>query len=183
MVASSYGIYYTFQVAHSVLFEELYGYNELQIGLSFLPALAGMTIGGTIAGKLMDFNYAHHARQIEIADPANILDFPIENARFRNMIPIILAEMTFITGYGWAVQYNVHPAVPLVLEFFISTLATLLSHTANALLVDVFPEVPSTAYASGQLARGGFSAASAAMIDPLMRSQVIGRISNTDTTM
>jgi MFS family permease len=173
MVASSYGIYYTFQVAHSVLFEELYGYNELQIGLSFLPALAGMTIGGTIAGKLMDFNYAHHARQIEIADPANILDFPIENARFRNMIPIILAEMTFITGYGWAVQYNVHPAVPLVLEFFISTLATLLSHTANALLVDVFPEVPSTAYASGQLARGGFSAASAAMIDPLMRS--VGR--------
>ena len=89
------------------------------------------------------------------------------------MIPIILAEMTFITGYGWAVQHNVHPAILLVLEFFISTLATLLSHTANALLVDVFPEVPSTAYASGQLARGGFSAASAAIIDPLMRS--VGR--------
>jgi MFS family permease len=170
MVASSYGIYYTFQVAHSVIFKELYGYNELQIGLSFLPALAGMTIGGTIAGKLMDINYAYHARQAEVLDPANVLDFPIERARFRNMVPLILAEIALVTGYGWTVQRHTHPAVPLVLEFFVSALATLLSHTANALLVDVFPEVPSTAYASGQLARGGFSAASAAIIDPLVRS-------------
>ncbi|KAI4657068.1 uncharacterized protein J4E79_007684 [Alternaria viburni] len=169
MVASSYGIYYTFQVAHSVIFKDLYNYNELQIGLSFLPALAGMTIGGTIAGKLMDINYAHHARQAEIVDPANILDFPIERARFRNMVPLILIETALVTGYGWTVQQHTHPAVPLVLEFFVSALATLLSHTANALLVDVFPEVPSTAYASGQLARGAFSAASAAIIDPLGR--------------
>ena len=173
MVASSYGIYYTFQVAHSVIFKELYKYNELQIGLSFLPALAGMTIGGTIAGKLMDINYAYHARQAEIVDPANILDFPIERARFRNMIPLILIETALVTGYGWTVQQHTHPAVPLVLEFFVSALATLLSHTANALLVDVFPEVPSTAYASGQLARGAFSAASAAIIDPLVRA--VGR--------
>ncbi|KAI4648982.1 uncharacterized protein J4E78_008499 [Alternaria triticimaculans] len=173
MVASSYGIYYTFQVAHSVIFKDLYNYNELQIGLSFLPALAGMTIGGTIAGKLMDINYAYHARQAEIVDPANILDFPIERARFRNVIPLILIETALVTGYGWTVQQHTHPAVPLVLEFFVSALATLLSHTANALLVDVFPEVPSTAYASGQLARGAFSAASAAIIDPLVRA--VGR--------
>lgn len=173
MVASSYGIYYTFQVAHSVIFKDLYNYNELQIGLSFLPALAGMTIGGTIAGKLMDINYAHHARQAEIVDPANILDFPIERARFRNMVPLILIETALVTGYGWTVQQHTHPAVPLILEFFVSALATLLSHTANALLVDVFPEVPSTAYASGQLARGAFSAASAAIIDPLVRA--VGR--------
>ncbi|KAI4910506.1 uncharacterized protein J4E92_010434 [Alternaria infectoria] len=173
MVASSYGIYYTFQVAHSVIFKDLYNYNELQIGLSFLPALAGMTIGGTIAGKLMDINYAHHARQAEIVDPANILDFPIERARFRNMVPLILIETALVIGYGWTVQQHTHPAVPLVLEFFVSALATLLSHTANALLVDVFPEVPSTAYASGQLARGAFSAASAAIIDPLVRA--VGR--------
>lgn len=170
MVASSYGIYYTFQVAHSVIFEERYHFNELQIGLSFLPGLGGMTVGGTIAGKLLDINYAYQARESEISDTANAMDFPIERARYRNAVPLICVETTLVVGYGWTVQQHTHPAVVLTLELFICALSTLLSHTANALLVDVFPQAPSTAYASGQVARGGFSAASAAIIDPLVRS-------------
>lgn len=34
MIASSYGIYYTFQVAIPVMFHDIYAYNELQIGLA-----------------------------------------------------------------------------------------------------------------------------------------------------
>jgi MFS family permease len=177
MIASSYGIYYTFQVIIPVIFAEIYHYNQLQIGLVFLPGLAGMTIGGMIAGKLIDANYAKEARKQNIAisskDKTNLIDFPIEHARYKMIIPFICVETALVAGYGWAVQRAVHPAVPIIMQFFICALSTLLSHTASALLVDVFPDVPSTAYASGQLARCGYSAASAAIIEPLVNA--VGR--------
>ncbi|KAF2748918.1 MFS general substrate transporter [Sporormia fimetaria CBS 119925] len=171
-IASSYSIYYTYQVAIPVIFHDIYAYNELQIGLVFLPGLAGMTIGGMLAGKLIDANYAKEARKhgIDITEKTQIsmIDFPLERARYRMILPFICFEMALVAGYGWAVQRHVHPAVPIVGQFFICAISTLLSHTASALLVDVFPDSPSTAYASGQFARCGFSAASAAIIEPLV---------------
>ncbi|KAF1850163.1 MFS general substrate transporter [Cucurbitaria berberidis CBS 394.84] len=177
MIASSYGVYYTFQVAISVIFADVYAYNELQIGLAFLPGLSGMTIGGIIAGRLIDANYAKAAQKHNIdisqTEKLDLTDFPIEYARYRMIVPFIVAQTALVTSYGWAVQQHVHPAVPIILQFFICALSTLLSHTASALLVDVFPDVPSTAYASSQLARCGFSAASAAIIEPLVNA--VGR--------
>ncbi|PSN59500.1 MFS general substrate transporter [Corynespora cassiicola Philippines] len=177
MIAASYGIYYTFQVAIPVIFDDIYGYNEFQIGLAFLPGLAGMTIGGIIAGKLMDINYTKEAEKegIKISknDEVDYTSFPLEKARYRMILPFICAEMALVAGYGWIVQRRIHAAVPIVFQFLICALSTLLSHTASALLVDVFPDMPSTAYASGQLARCGFSAGSAAVIEPLEDS--VGR--------
>jgi hypothetical protein len=49
MVATSYSIYYTFQAAIPVIFDEVYGYNELEIGLALLPVLVGLTAGGILA--------------------------------------------------------------------------------------------------------------------------------------
>jgi MFS family permease len=177
MIASSYGIYYTFQVIIPVIYTDIYHYNQLKVGLVFLPGLVGMTIGGMVAGKLIDANYAKEARKQNIditnKEKLNLTDFPIEHARYRMIIPFICAETALVAGYGWAVQRAVHPAVPIIMQFFICALSTLLSHTASALLVDVFPDVPSTAYASGQLARCGFSAASAAIVEPLVNA--VGR--------
>lgn len=177
MLASSYSVYYTIQVAIPVIFKEIYSYNELEIGLTFLPGLAGMTIGGIVAGKLVDRNYAKIARKnnanVDRKKGDNLKDFPIERARYRNCLPFILFEVTLIVGYGWVVQSHVHPSVPLIMQFFICGMSTLLSHTASALLVDIFPDMSSTAYASGQIARCGLSAASAAILQPLV--DAVGR--------
>ncbi|KAK4097305.1 MFS general substrate transporter [Parathielavia hyrcaniae] len=177
MVASSYSIYYTFQVAIPVIFDEVYGYNELQIGLVFLPGLAGMTIGGIVAGKLVDRNYAVIANkngfEPEDKEKHDISMFPIEEARYRHCFIFILLETFLVIGYGWAVRYHVHPAVPITLQFFACALSTLLSHTSSALLVDIFPNSSSSAYASGQLMRCGLSAASAAVLQPL--ADAVGR--------
>lgn len=136
-----------------------------------------MTVGGMLAGKLIDANYAKEAKKHSIETTHNAktsLDvFPLERARYRMVVPFICVETALVAGYGWAVQRHVHPAVPIVMQFFICALSMLLSHTASALLVDVFPNSPSTAYASGQFARCGFSAASAAIIEPLM--DAVGR--------
>jgi hypothetical protein len=177
MVASSYSIYYTFQVAIPVIFDEVYGYNNLEIGLVFLPGLAGMTIGGIVAGKLVDRNYAVTARKhgFEPQDKGkhDLFEFPIEEARYRHCLVFILLEVLVVIGYGWTVWARVHPAVPIVVQFFACALSTLLSHTASALLVDIFPNASSSAYASGQLMRCGLSAASAAVLQPLV--DAVGR--------
>ncbi|KXX81451.1 MFS antiporter QDR2 [Madurella mycetomatis] len=179
MVASSYTVYYTFQVAIPVIFDEIYGYNELEIGLVFLPGLAGMTIGGIIAGKLVDQNYAITARRhgfepgVKLNKKHDLCEFPIESARYRHCLIFVFLEVAVVIGYGWAVWFRVHPAVPIVLQFFACALSTLLSHTASALLVDIFPDTSSSAYASGQLMRCGLSAASAAVLQPLV--DAVGR--------
>lgn len=179
--------YYTFQVAIPNIFDEIYGYNDLFIGLAFLPSLARMTIGGIIiAGKLVDHNYARTAdtrnlssvpivegRTKEAGRGNELGNFPIERARYRKCEPFLLAQMLLIARYGWAVHSGVHPAVPLVLQCLCYALSTLLSHTASALLVDIFPNNSSSAYASGRIARCGLSAASAAVQQPL--ADVIGR--------
>ncbi|KAI0894039.1 MFS general substrate transporter [Annulohypoxylon nitens] len=171
MVALTYSVYYTFQVAIPVIFADIYSYNELEIGLVFLPGLAGMTIGGIVAGKLVDINYAVVARKhnFDIENHHETLgDFPIEAARYRNCLIFVIFETALIIGYGWAVYYRVHPSAPIIFQFFICAVSTLLSHTASALLVDLFPGKSSTAYASGQIMRCGVSAASAAILQPLV---------------
>jgi MFS family permease len=173
VVALTYSIYYTFQVAIPVIFAEIYRYNELEIGFTFLPGLAGMTIGGVIAGKLLDINYAAVARKHNYRSEEHhhsLEDFPIESARYRRCLVFVFFEVILVIGYGWAVHYRVHPAVPITLQFFICAGSTLLSHTASALLVDIFPERSSTAYASGQIMRCGVSAASAAILQPLVNT-------------
>lgn len=44
-VYTSYSVYYTFQVAVPVIFAEIYGYNELEIGLALPPLFFGFTLG------------------------------------------------------------------------------------------------------------------------------------------
>ena len=172
MVASSYSVYYTFQVAIPVIFDEVYGYNELEIGLVFLPGLAGMTIGGMVAGKLVDRNYAvtakKHGFELKDKEKHELSEFPIEAARYRHCLVFVFLQLLLVVGYGWAVRFRAHPSVPIILQFFGCALSTLLSHTASALLVDIFPNSSSSAYASGQLMRCGLSAASAAVIQPLV---------------
>lgn len=131
-----------------------------------------MTIGGMIAGKLADRNYRVTARKHGFEDKSkgeqDLSVFPIEEARYRQCRVFVFAELLLVAGYGWAVRFRVHPAVPIVLQFFACAVSTLLSHTSSALLVDISPDASSSAYASGQLVRCGLSAASAAVLQPLI---------------
>ncbi|KAK8035554.1 hypothetical protein PG993_010549 [Apiospora rasikravindrae] len=177
MIATSYCVYYTFQVAIPVIFHDIYGYNDFEVGLTFLPGLVGMTIGGIIAGKLLDRNFAIVARKnsfpIDRKKAQEMQEFPLEAARYRRILPFAALEVALVAGYGWAVVQRVHPAGLLIMQFFICASSTLLSHTASALLIDIFPTQSSSSYAAGQLLRCGLSAASAAILEPLV--QAVGR--------
>lgn len=162
VVAVSYVIYSTLMTAVPTLFEDIYGFNSLEQGCAVLPALAGVTCGGLVAGRLMDRNYD------KSKTAGNGCINAIERARYRHCIPVILAEVALLTGYGWAIEYRVHPAAPLVLEFFAVATSTIMAHTSSALLVDIFPDIASTAYASGQIARCGLTAISVAVLQRII---------------
>ncbi|KAH8785828.1 hypothetical protein F5883DRAFT_636733 [Diaporthe sp. PMI_573] len=145
MVSTSYSVYYTFQVAIPVI------YDDFEVRLTFLPGLAGMTIGGIVAGRLVDRNFAKVARKNNIALDSR----KAEDARYRHTIYFVAFEVVSVIGSLSAAA------------------STLLSHTASAMLVDIFPNSSSTSYASGQVMRCGLSATSAAILDPV--THAVGR--------
>lgn len=83
----NYMIDYSIQTVIPLAFKDIYHYNELEIGLSYLPRGVGIIIGGYANGKLLDWNYRITAKQIghEInqAQGDDISQFPIETARTR----------------------------------------------------------------------------------------------------
>lgn len=179
MHRSFYTVDYTFVATLPNLFEKAYGYNELQVGLAYLPRGGGIIIGSYFTGKLMDRNYRMMARRhsphsseadLAVFDSA---DFPIEQARTRGTYWLILLSTCTTVGYGWATSRAVHPSVPLVLQFIQGFWGTYFYTTYAALMVDLFPEKPSTASAATSVARCAMAAAGVAILEPLMN--VMGR--------
>lgn len=163
---------YSIQAATPSAYETIYRFNELHIGLSYLPRGAGIIVGSYANGKLMDRNYELTAHQIgdtlDTERTGDIAHFPIEKARTRSLLPILSAQMASIVGFGWALHQHVHVSVPLVLQFFQGLLNTAVYTSTNTLLVDVFPKTPSTAAAAASIIRCALAALGTATVDPLV---------------
>ena len=56
---------YSIQTSIPPSFKDIYHFNELEIGLAYLPRGAGIIAGGYVNGKLMDRNYRTTAKEIE----------------------------------------------------------------------------------------------------------------------
>src|SRR5690606_6955509 len=63
MHGSFYTAHYSFVAALPDIFGQVYGYNELHIGLAYLPRGVGIIIGSYCTGKLMDYNYQATIRE------------------------------------------------------------------------------------------------------------------------
>jgi len=196
IVGCFYALWYTVQASIPLTFRaEPYRFNELQIGLAYLPGALGVVLCMYLTGKAMDHNYrvlaarqrssdygagnsdstdteqATHQHQQNKDIPID--EFPIERARSRFTPPLLLLSLIATVGYGWALHTRVHAAVGLVLQFLMGFLATWILNMFNALLVDGFPEAPAAAATAGNLVRCGFSAGAVAALQPL--TQKIGQ--------
>lgn len=177
MAAAPYAVWYCIQTSITIIYGEEYGYNDLVVGLCYLPGGAGVIVGGFVAGKLMDWNYTYTAKKaglpVDRAAGDNILQFPIEMARSRGSFTTMVFSICALTGYGWAIRYHVHASVPLILQFFIGAKCTIVLQMFSALLVDMFPKTPGTAAASNNITRCAISAAAVAILQPSV--DAIGR--------
>ena len=174
MAGSPYAVWYCIQASIPAIFKDVYGFNEFQIGLSYLAGGAGTVVGGYANGKLMDRNYRATAREaghtIDKVSGDDLATFPIEKARSRGSWCLLATYICALTGYGWSVQANAHKSVPLILQFLLAALCTCFQQTFNALLVDIFPASPSTAAASSNITRCALSAIAVAILEPLVNA-------------
>lgn len=177
MAGSPYAVWYCVQASIPPIFKDIYGFDDFQICLAFLPGGFGTVLGGYINGKFMDWNYKVIAQQIghtvDRVSGDDLTHFPIERARARGSWHILAVYICALAGYGWAVKFHVHVSVALILQFLLAAICTIFQQTFNILLVDIFPESPSTAAASGNITRCALSAIFVAVLQPLV--DAIGR--------
>lgn len=64
MAASPYAVWYCVQISIPAIYEDVYHYNEFQIGISYLTGGAGTVIDGYANGRLIDWNYRTIAKKI-----------------------------------------------------------------------------------------------------------------------
>ena len=146
MAASAYANRYCIQSSNPSIYKDMYQFNELKIGFSYIPGRVGVVLGAYANGRLMDRNYTITAKESGVEVDRVVGDdldvFPIERARIRSCWVLhSLPSFTWV-GYG---------CVPLLLQFVHGILCTCLLQTFNTLLVDIFPNNTSSAATSGNI--------------------------------
>ncbi|KAJ4291619.1 hypothetical protein N0V90_009514 [Kalmusia sp. IMI 367209] len=172
-----YTAFYTVMASAPYLFEEIYGFNDLQIGLSFIPFGIGAMIAPLTAGKLMDWNYRRLAKKggfsIDKKRGDDLRDFPLEEARLYVAIPMLVIGTAVILCYGWILHVEPSLAAPLVMHFFLGLCLTGAFNCMSVMLVDYYPLSPATATAANNLVRclmgAGGTAVITLMIDSMGR--------------
>ncbi|KXG50894.1 Major facilitator superfamily domain, general substrate transporter [Penicillium griseofulvum] len=154
------------------LFGPLYGFNELQIGLCFLPLGVSSCLGAVLYGKVIDYNYKRTAQNlgfpVDREKGDDLRGFPIERARLQTVFPVMAIGVGAFIPYGWVLQQRVHLAAPLVLQFIIGFCFVASLNCLNTLLVDLFPDKPATAASACNLVRCCLGAVGAAVISQIL---------------
>jgi predicted MFS family arabinose efflux permease len=63
MHSSFYTVDYSFAAAVPDIFQDIYRFNDLQLGLAYLPRGVGIITGSFCTGRLMDANYRATSRR------------------------------------------------------------------------------------------------------------------------
>ncbi|KAK7982086.1 major facilitator superfamily domain-containing protein [Apiospora saccharicola] len=149
-----------------------YGFGDLTVGLMFLPLGGGSIFAAAVLGRLINWNYERHCRRLgvpfERSKQPDLTGFPIERARLEIGLPLLALASVVLMGWGWAMQYKTHVAVPCVLLFLLGIGIIGYSNTSNVLLVDVNQGHAGAATAANNLTRCLVGAAATAVINPMI---------------
>ncbi|KAK1700083.1 major facilitator superfamily transporter [Colletotrichum godetiae] len=156
------------------LFREIYHFNDLELGLCYLPYGAGCVVASLGQGYVLDWNYRRIASHIGFAIDRrrgdDLLKFPIEKARLQPVYPAVAVGLAALTAYGWVLHFEVGGvAAPLVLQGVIGLTITGSFSVMNTLIVDLFPDAPATATAANNLVRCAMGAVGTAVIEYMIR--------------
>lgn len=145
-----------------------YGFNDLQVGLCYMPFSVGSVVGAAIVGKLLNWNYARVAKSIGVSPDRKRGDdmrkFPIERARLDLMWPWTLLAVAMIVAWGWVVNSGTSLAAPLVVLFFAGAGLSGPVSILSTLLVDLYPMNPGRVSSSFNLTRATLSAVGTAVV-------------------
>jgi len=154
------------------IFNELYGLDDLQIGLCYIPFGLGASIASILNGKFLDYNYRRIAKSINFPLVENrhtdLRNFPIEKARLQIAFPMLSVGSACIIAFGWFLNYGVHLAAPTIILFVMGLSLTGAFNTVSTLLVDFYPTQAAKATAANNFVRCLVGAGATALIDPML---------------
>ncbi|MCJ1442587.1 MAG: hypothetical protein MMC23_003083 [Stictis urceolatum] len=162
--------FYAISTAAASQFRSSYHLTDIQISLMFLPIGVGSIVSALTMGKLVDANYARHARKRNMPVVKNravdLSDFPLERARLEIVVPMHILAAVSVVAYGWVLQTRPHIAVPAVVLFFAGGTITGEFQVLNVLLVDLHSERPAAVAAVNNLVRCELGAVASAVVGP-----------------
>ncbi|PMD41029.1 MFS general substrate transporter [Hyaloscypha variabilis F] len=168
------GCFYAISTGASVAFASNYGFNQIKIGLMFIPIGCGSIISALSIGRLADWNYRRWAKKLNILVVKNrrqdLTNFPIERARLEIVFPLFFVAVAAIIAYGWILTKKISVAVPIVLLFLTGFSLTATFQILNVLMVDIYPGKPSVATAANNFSRCEIGAVFSAILLPLVDS-------------
>ena len=159
-------------------FGKIYGFDELQLGLVYIPFGGGSVISAFTSGKLVDWNYRRHAIRNGLPTTKNryhdLTEYPIERARLEICLPLLYLAVLSLIGFGWTLDYQTNLAGPLVCLFFFGYGTMAAFQVMQILMVDINPGDAAAATAANNLFRCLLGAGSTAVVVPMIDRMGVG---------
>ena len=169
-----FGVHYLILASIPHLYGDMYGLDEINLGLVYIPYGLGSIVSAFTTGRLANWNYRRHATRlgfpIALEKQLDLTGFPIERARLEIALPILYFSSLTLAAYGWALGFHVHIAGLIILLSAMGYGIYALYQITSMLIVDIYPESPATATAANNLVRCMFAAASTASAVPLINT-------------
>lgn len=151
----------------SVIREE-YSFDDVQVGLCYVPFAGGSVAGAVVVGRLLNWNYARVAAMVGLSPDRRRGDdlrrFPLERARLDLIWPFLAVAVAATAAWGWVVTSGTGLAAPLVVTFFAGLGIAGPVAVVTTLLVDLYPMNPGRVSSSFNLTRASISAVGSAAI-------------------
>ena len=159
---------YAMLVPLQSVIRERYDFNDLQVGLCYIPFACGAIAGSVITGKLLNWNYVRVAKSIGMSPDRkrgdDLRKFPIEKARLEIMWPWTLLAVATTAVWGWVVDSGTSLAAPLVILFLAGMALSGPVSILTTLLTDLYPMNPGRVSSSYNLTRATLSAVGTAVV-------------------
>ena len=160
------------------LFGKIYGFDELQLGLVYIPFGAGSLISAVSTGKAIDWNYRRHAKRNGFPLVKNrhqdLTNFPIERARLEVALPLLYIGNIGSIAYGWTLEYKTNLAGPLIVLFVVGYGSMAAFQVMQILIVDIHPGNAASVTAANNLFRCLLGAGSTAVVVPMIDKMGVG---------
>ena len=159
-------------------FGSIYGFDELKLGLVFIPFGAGSLVSAFTTGKLIDWNWRRLAKKSGFPVRKNrhqdLTNFPVERARLQICMPLLYLSCICMIIYGWVLNFRTSLAGPLVILFFTGYGIIAAFQIMQILMVDLNPGRAAASTAANNLFRCLLGAGSTAVVIPMIERMGVG---------
>lgn len=159
-------------------FERLYGFDDVKIGLMYLPMAGGSVVAAFVTGPAINWNYRRHAKKLGMpltkGAQDDLSNFPVERARIEIGLPLLALATAVLFAWGWALQYEAPVAVPCILLFLMGVGMIGYTNASSVLIVDMYPKKAGAATAANNLTRCLLGAAATGAVSPMIEAMGVG---------